>query len=69
VAPDERERIFERFYRGRSGPGRSEGAGLGLSIVQAIAAGHGGRVEVDSALGRGATFTISIPVPGGERAT
>jgi signal transduction histidine kinase len=62
VDPDEREKIFERFYRGRSGSSRSDGAGLGLSIVQAIANAHGGRVDVDGVVGGGATFSISVPV-------
>jgi signal transduction histidine kinase len=61
VAVEDRDRIFERFYRGRSGHRRSDGAGLGLSIVQAIAEAHGGRVELDSVPGRGATFTLVVP--------
>ena len=61
VAPAERERIFERFARGGLGPRRSEGAGLGLAIVRAVAIGHHGRVELDSPPGSGATFTIVIP--------
>jgi signal transduction histidine kinase len=62
VHPAERDRIFERFYRGRSGHRRSDGAGLGLSIVQAIAEAHGGRVELVSEPGQGATFTVVVPV-------
>jgi signal transduction histidine kinase len=68
IPPEERELIFERFRRG-SGPARTEGAGLGLAIVKAIAEGHFGRVELDSAAGKGATFTVVIPVdqpPNGE---
>ena len=57
--PD-RERIFERFARGAGGR-RSEGAGLGLAIVRAIAEAHGGSVELESAPGRGATFILTIP--------
>ena len=57
----ERDRIFERFYRGRAGHRRSAGAGLGLSIVRAIAEAHGGRVELESAVGGGAKFTVLIP--------
>jgi signal transduction histidine kinase len=62
VRAEDRERIFERFYRGRSGHRRSDGAGLGLSIVQAIAEAHGGRVELASEPGHGATFTVVVPV-------
>lgn len=61
VSEEDRALIFERFSRGSSGSQRSEGAGLGLSIVSAIAAAHGGRVELDSTPGHGATFTIVIP--------
>ena len=60
VAPGDQARIFERFARG-GGRRRSEGAGLGLAIVRAIAEGHGGRVELDSEPGRGATFTVVVP--------
>ncbi|SFP35379.1 sensor histidine kinase [Saccharomonospora viridis] len=60
VAEEDRERIFERFARGGSGR-RSDGAGLGLSIVRAIAVAHGGRVTLDSEPGRGATFTVEVP--------
>jgi signal transduction histidine kinase len=66
VAPDELEHIFERFARGR-GPRTSDGAGLGLAIVRAIAEAHHGRVSVESRVGHGATFTIWIPVDQPER--
>lgn len=56
----EQERIFDRFARGHHGR-RSDGAGLGLAIVSTIAAAHGGRVAVDSAPGKGATFTVILP--------
>lgn len=56
----EQQAIFERFRR--TGQSRGEGAGLGLAIVRAIAEAHHGRVEVDSAPGTGATFTVVIPV-------
>ena len=60
VPPEDREQIFDRFARG-AGP-RREGAGLGLSIVRAIAEAHGGTVELDSRLGQGAALTIVVPV-------
>jgi len=56
------ERIFERFARAGGARRRSEGAGLGLSIVRAIAEAHGGRVELDTRPGAGATFTLMIPL-------
>jgi len=55
--------IFERFYR--VDPARSsdsEGAGLGLSIVKAICIAHGAAIEATSALGRGSTFRVTIPL-------
>ena len=65
IDPAERDRIFERFARGRGGPRRSEGAGLGLSIVHAITDAHHGRVELASLPGAGATFTLVLPAPAG----
>jgi signal transduction histidine kinase len=63
----EREHIFERFARVRSGR-RSDGAGLGLPIVRSVALAHGGWVELDSSLGQGSTFTIVLPAaPGAAR--
>jgi len=62
IAFADRQRLFERFARGSRSRRRSEGAGLGLSIVQAIAVAHGGRVELFSRPGKGSTFTIVIPL-------
>lgn len=56
-------RVFERFYRVDAGRSReSGGTGLGLSIVKHIAERHGGSVRLHSTPGRGATFTVSLPV-------
>ena len=63
VAPEDRERIFERFARTEQGRG-IDGSGLGLAIVRAIAEGHGGRVWVDSTVGKGSTFVIELPTVG-----
>ena len=62
VDPRDRKRIFQRFARGTRERRRSEGAGLGLAIVRAIAEAHGGRVELRSASGPGAEFTLVIPL-------
>lgn len=61
ISAEDQTRIFERFSRGTAGGNRTDGAGLGLSIVSAIAAAHGGRVDLNSAPGDGATFTIVMP--------
>jgi signal transduction histidine kinase len=61
IPPEDQERIFRRFSRGRGGRRSSESAGLGLAIVRAIAEAHHGRVEVESRPGEGATFTMVIP--------
>ena len=61
IAPELQERIFERFVRIGKTTTHASGAGLGLSIVRAIAEAHGGRVELSSQLGGGAFFAIVIP--------
>jgi signal transduction histidine kinase len=66
VGEEDRTRIFERFARGGAGGNRSDGAGLGLSIVNAIAVAHAGHVELDSVIGCGAKFSIVIPVSGAD---
>jgi len=62
IAPDELPRIFERFYRGtRANEARGSGSGLGLAIVRSVVEMHGGTVSVESRLGVGATFTVTLP--------
>lgn len=62
IPEEDQDAIFRRFRRASTRSRRSEGAGLGLAIVRAIAEAHKGRVELSSEPGRGATFSIVIPV-------
>jgi two-component system, OmpR family, sensor kinase len=66
MRPDVAAQAFERFYRADAARTRAGGVGLGLSIVAAIAAAHGGRASVISAPGEGATFRIELPRSGEE---
>ena len=62
IAPDDLERVFDRFVRLQDARERAaEGTGVGLAIVQELAAGHGGRVDVTSIPGMGSTFRVTLP--------
>ena len=62
MAPEIQERIFEKFYRAREARDvEAQGLGLGLSLVQELVQAHGGRVDVQSALGEGSTFRSCTP--------
>ncbi|MET8969197.1 HAMP domain-containing sensor histidine kinase [Streptomyces hydrogenans] len=72
IEPDEAPRVFDRFYRAtphdRSaapafGADREPGSGLGLAIAAAIAAAHGGRLELDNRPGEGCAFRLLLPDP------
>lgn len=65
LAAEHAERVFERFFRADPSRARaSGGSGLGLSIVASIAEAHGGRAEVTSTPGEGATFRVILPLAG-----
>ncbi|HEX7645560.1 MAG TPA: ATP-binding protein [Burkholderiaceae bacterium] len=59
IAPDALPRIFDPFYTTRD---VGKGTGLGLTVCADVAAAHGGRIEVDSTVGLGSTFTICLPL-------
>ena len=62
IPSDELPHIFERFYRGtNTGDARASGSGLGLAIVRSIVEMHGGEIDVQSAMGAGTVFRISLP--------
>jgi signal transduction histidine kinase len=63
IAEEHLPHIFEEFYR-VSGPETryTTGTGLGLSIVKKIVESHFGRIEVESKVGKGTTFTVKLPV-------
>lgn len=63
IPPEEQRKIFERFYRSRSVRNTNiRGSGIGLALVKHIAEAHGGRVTVESTLGKGSTFAVTLPV-------
>jgi len=65
---NEREKIFEMFYRVRTPGENIRGTGLGLYIVKSVVNAHGGKISVESAgLGKGCTFHITLPLPGGQQ--
>ncbi len=63
IAPEHLERIFDRFYqvKKRGGAGR-HGIGLGLAICRGLVEAHGGRIWVESEVGRGSKFSFSLPL-------
>ncbi len=63
IAKEDQEKIFRRFYRTTAARDRGgSGAGLGLAIARSIAEAHEGRIQVESAAGRGSIFTVFFPL-------
>ena len=63
IAPEERERIWKKLYRGEqaiSSPNR--GSGLGLTVVKQLVELHGGQVGARNTLHRGTTFSFTLPI-------
>jgi signal transduction histidine kinase len=60
IAPEHLSRLFDRFYRAGSGT-RTPGLGMGLYIARMLVEAHGGRIWVESALGKGSAFFVALP--------
>jgi signal transduction histidine kinase len=67
IAPEDQQAIFEEFRQvGRDYTRKAEGTGLGLALTKRFVELHGGTVRVESAVGIGSTFTITLPVQHGQ---
>jgi signal transduction histidine kinase/tetratricopeptide (TPR) repeat protein len=65
IRKEEIDKVFERFYRGGNELTRTvKGSGLGLTLVKQIVEAHHGKIEVESEVGNGSTFTVRIPLDG-----
>ena len=63
IAPEDHAAVFEEFKQvGRDYTKKAEGTGLGLTLTKRFIELHGGSIRLDSAPGKGSTFTISLPV-------
>ena len=62
IAPQECDKVFDKFYWSESVPVEQRGAGLGLAIAKNLVELQGGRIRVDSTLGEGSRFSFTIPI-------
>jgi signal transduction histidine kinase len=68
IPPEDREKVFERFYRaGNRSQVNAPGTGLGLAIAREVVDKHGGKIWLESELGKGTTFHFVVPAAGRER--
>jgi signal transduction histidine kinase len=61
ISPENQTRLFEKFYRVSDSDDEVQGTGLGLAIAKRVAESHGGGITVESALGKGSSFTVHLP--------
>jgi two-component system sensor histidine kinase KdpD len=62
IGPDEFERVFEKFYRGRRSSAQTEGTGMGLAIAKGIIEAHGGKIRAQARPGGGTMVAITLPL-------
>lgn len=62
ISPENLPRMFEKFFRESDAEGYARGTGLGLAITKQLIEAHGGRIEVESQLDKGTTFTFTLPL-------
>jgi signal transduction histidine kinase len=63
ISPEDQAHIFDRFYRVRRPETDSiEGTGLGLAIVKSLVEAHNGQIGLESSLGEGSTFYVTLPI-------
>ncbi|NOR15559.1 MAG: hypothetical protein GQ544_07635 [Candidatus Aminicenantes bacterium] len=63
IPPDELDKVFDKFYQGRSAQKLTvKGTGLGLTLVKHIVEAHGGKISVESMVGEGTTFSLTLPL-------
>ena len=67
IAPEELERIFEKFYRGRKTSARTEGTGMGLAIAKGIIEAHGGKIRAENRPGGGTEISVTLPLPDSQK--
>jgi signal transduction histidine kinase len=61
IAPEDQVRIFEEFQQTEAGIEQREGTGLGLALSKRLVELHGGRIWLDSEIGKGSTFVFTLP--------
>ena len=62
IPPEDLPRLFRKFGRSRRSEGRHDSLGLGLHITKGMVEAHGGRIWVESEVGKGSTFFFTLPI-------